>query len=423
MAAKSWLPKLSGLRRFLEQERAVFAAAPILLIQSQPLISADTTKKNKNDNLAVSNACRHVQFLLSQQMGLHIVMVEHPTSYVYPTSDNVNKAIDLCRRVGAETVVGVGSGSAMDLAKAVVQTQQNDENSNSNSSQRNKDQSLSNLILVPATYGGVLAAATSHSLLLDTAEEALTVFPSQQQQQSLGTAVSCHVALEESMMDDSRQTNALFASIAIALHVLLSCHGQSNSRLLSSNNNGNDATDDAETALWVVQNALACLNNNDVDHGPKKHDLAVQIVATAGTLVKYGLPHEDTERSIPLALAASLIPEHFSEYDPVTFMASLVSAMLEIYCTATAATSSSSSSSLPSSIVLLTPDLVDQIRQHCLDTTNTNTNTNAASPPRIVTTAPVEALIQSVRDNQALWNCIDASDKILDRALEQHCLA
>jgi hypothetical protein len=42
--------------------------------------------------------------------------------------------------------------------------------------------------------------------------------------------------------------------------------------------------------------------------------------------------------------------------------------------------------------------------------------------PRIVTTEPVETLLASVHENQALWNCLDVSDKVLVRALEQHLL-
>jgi hypothetical protein len=34
----------------------------------------------------------------------------------------------------------------------------------------------------------------------------------------------------------------------------------------------------------------------------------------------------------------------------------------------------------------------------------------------------METLLASIRENQALWNCLDASDAVLVRALEQHCL-
>jgi hypothetical protein len=450
-AAKTWLPKLAGLRRFLEQERATFAAAPILLIQSQPLVvtktvgtstattsaaaAATNSKKNKiikNESLAVSNACRYVQFLLSQQLGLRTVTVEHPTSYVYPTQVDVDRAMDLCRRVGAETVVGVGSRSAMDLAKAVMQTQltqsqiHNQIETNPAASKRGSsinEASFRNLILVPATFGGVLAAAaSSHSLLLDTAEEALIVYPPyQQQQQSLIPEVvtTTSVALEENMLDGSRRTDALLASIAISLQVL------------GRKQEGGGDDDDAQKALWVIQSAVACLDHeNDgtkessslsssSDSGPEQHELAVRTVATTGTLISYGLQQHD--RSLPLALAACLIPKHFSEHNSVTFMASLLPAMLEIYC-GTAGTTSSNSSTTAATETSKNADkllslelddgLLNQIRQHC-----------HVRAPRIVTTEPIETLLASIHENQALWNCIDVSDKVLVRALEQHLLA
>jgi hypothetical protein len=457
-AAKTWLPKLAGLRRYLEQERAIFAAAPILLIQSQPLVvttnvgtstaATNSKKKNKiikNESLAVSNACRHVQFLLSQQLGLRTVTVEHPTSYVFPTQVDVDRAMDLCRRVGAETVVGVGSRSAMDLAKAVsMQTQTAQSQSSHNPIETNPAASTSkrgssmnevsfrNLILVPATFGGVLAAAaTSHSLLLDTAEEALTVYPTyqqqQQQQQSLITDVvtTTSVALEENMLDGSRRTDALLASIAISLQVL----GR------KQEGAGGDDNDDAQKALWVIQSAVACLNHESdgtkessslsssssssssdkhpppTNGGPEQHDLAVRTVATAGTLISYGLQQHD--RSLPLALAACLIPKHFSEHNSVTFMASLLPAMLEIYCGTTAG-STETSKNADNVLLSLEHDdrLMHQLRQHC-----------HVSAPRIVTTEPIETLLASVHENQALWNCLDVSDKVLVRALEQHLLA
>jgi hypothetical protein len=74
----------------------------------------------------------------------------------------------------------------VDLTKAVLQTQtqsQTQTHTETNSAARQDssagDEALRhNLILVPAMFGGVLAAAaTSHSLLLDAAEEVLTIYP------------------------------------------------------------------------------------------------------------------------------------------------------------------------------------------------------------------------------------------------------
>jgi hypothetical protein len=352
-------------------------------------------------------------------MGLRTVTVEHPVSYAYPTSTDVDRAMDLLQRVGAETVVGVGSSSAMDLAKAVMQSSQSQTQSQSSScssSQGSSSQS-GNLILVPATYGAVLTAgASSHSLLLDTAEEALTVYPPYQSQQqsdhgggvtSTSTTTITSVALEATMLDDSRRTNALLASIAIALPVW-------SARSTAGVGGGQD---DAATALGVIQNAVACLNKNDdandANGGDNKqhthnHELAVRTVATAGTLMSYGLDQQGhMERSIPLALAACLIPKHFSEHNQVTFMASLLPAMLYMYLS----DDNSDIDNSDSQLLCLDELTQQQIRQHCL-----------VSTPRMVTTEPMETLMASIRENQALWNCLDARDATLVQALKQHCL-
>jgi hypothetical protein len=100
---------------------------------------------------------------------------------------------------------------------------------------------------------------------------------------------------------------------------------------------------------------------------------------------------------MPLALATCLIPDHFSEHNLVTFMTSLLPAMLDMYCGSSGSDSESDSKlcflldeqqqQQQAELQLLTP----QIRQHCLQTA-----------PRIVTTEPIETLLASIRENQAL---------------------
>jgi hypothetical protein len=141
------------------------------------------------------------------------------------------------------------------------------------------------------------------------------------------------------MLDGSCLTNAVLASIAIGLQVL--GRGQE----------GDDAN--AQKALWVIQNAVACLNHesddtnesssSSLDHppnGPEQHDLAVRTVATVGTLILHGLQQHD--RSVPLALV------------PNTFRAQLrhvhgesATAQKEIYCGSTSSTYRDSSGKCP----------------------------------------------------------------------------
>jgi glycerol dehydrogenase-like iron-containing ADH family enzyme len=60
-------------------------------------------------------------------------------------------------KVTVTTILAVGSGAAMDLTKAVLQ------------------KGYGKGILVPSTYGAIIASTSSHAMLLDTTEEALVV--------------------------------------------------------------------------------------------------------------------------------------------------------------------------------------------------------------------------------------------------------
>jgi hypothetical protein len=91
-------------------------------------------------------------------------------------------------------------------------------------------------------------------------------------------------------------------------------------------------------------------------------------------------------------------------------MASLLPAMLDMYCDSTYSDSDGSTNS--QSDLWLDPEWIQQIRQYYQHPTS----------PRIFTTEPMETLLASIRENQAIWNCLDASDAVLVRALEQHCL-
>jgi hypothetical protein len=366
-SARTILHKTSGLRRYLEQERATFVASPVLLIQSQPAVAAAGDDDKKHYNTAVDSACRHVQHLL-QAANLRTVATAQTLKYAYPTASDIQHLTDLCRRVGASTVVGVGSGTAMDLAKAVVQSIGGRDISSSNRG-RNAA-AFEQLVLVPATATATMAAAMSHSLLLNAAEEALTVYPPDSQ--SLQEIPTVQVVLEPTLVDDSRQTKALYASLAIGLDCLT-----------------RDPTN--ELAITMIRNSLACLEFSDATE-ESHHELVQETLTTAGGLISYGL--ENDVRSVPMALAASLTPTLFTEHDIVAFMASLLPALVEQVDLAS---------------ILGIAD-------------SSNLEKQLAAAPRIITTETLETLLTTVRDNHLLWNCIDDRNDGLTKALKEHLL-
>jgi len=155
-------PGIKNLKSYLQSELNVLRWAPVLLISSNAGASSSKLKP-------VADSCQWVQFTLGQQFSMRTV----PTtiSLAFPTKDSLDQTLELMQRTGASSVVSVGSGAAMDLGKAVQATLGS-----------STDAKKTPLILVPTTYGGVLAAGVSHSLFLDGDEETLVPLPRSHQE-------------------------------------------------------------------------------------------------------------------------------------------------------------------------------------------------------------------------------------------------
>eukprot|EP00593_Proboscia_inermis_P010925 CAMPEP_0171325192 /NCGR_PEP_ID=MMETSP0816-20121228/116649_1 /TAXON_ID=420281 /ORGANISM="Proboscia inermis, Strain CCAP1064/1" /LENGTH=315 /DNA_ID=CAMNT_0011824297 /DNA_START=330 /DNA_END=1278 /DNA_ORIENTATION=+ len=155
-------PGIKNLKSYLQSELNVLRWAPVLLISSNAGASSSKLKP-------VADSCQWVQFTLGQQFSMRTV----PTtiSLAFPTKDSLDQTLELMQRTGASSVVSVGSGAAMDLGKAVQATLGS-----------STDAKKTPLILVPTTYGGVLAAGVSHSLFLDGNEETLVPLPRSHQE-------------------------------------------------------------------------------------------------------------------------------------------------------------------------------------------------------------------------------------------------
>ena len=101
--------------------------------------------KDLKDELEISKAFVIATSSMDQDKVNHVFdntridTVMHVDSFVDPTEESVNKAIELFKQSGANTIIGIGGGSVIDLAKAVVYF--------------NLD-NRPNLMLVPTTYAG-----------------------------------------------------------------------------------------------------------------------------------------------------------------------------------------------------------------------------------------------------------------------------
>lgn len=383
-AASSTIRGLKSLSAFLQQERARFTATPMLLITSS---AGDSGTNNKR--AAVEATIRHTQFLLQQKLGFRTVLVA-PVAHAVPTLADVQAAAGLAHRVGAGTIAAIGSGAAMDLAKAL----------SSATFSASQKPLCDELVLIPATYGACLAATSPHAMLLDpVVEEAILVHAmatatTTTHQPSLTLAVPepelFHGSVSSSLRTDNADDHALLAAIAIALD----CQFQGTSD---------------ETIRPFLEQAIQCLEQKKTNKGDNDnhahHEAITDVMTAAGRAVSFGLPGEDP-RSIPLAMAAALMPATFPEHSATAIMASFVPSLLR----AIVQHQQTNENHAQTTHAPLPSALLDRLSQ------------TLSSVPTLVTNETRSALLSHIHTNQMLWNCRDAPDADLRAMLNNHLL-
>eukprot|EP00546_Thalassionema_frauenfeldii_P012255 CAMPEP_0178920472 /NCGR_PEP_ID=MMETSP0786-20121207/15025_1 /TAXON_ID=186022 /ORGANISM="Thalassionema frauenfeldii, Strain CCMP 1798" /LENGTH=315 /DNA_ID=CAMNT_0020594545 /DNA_START=78 /DNA_END=1025 /DNA_ORIENTATION=- len=237
------------IQSFLQQEQSTLCQSPILVISSG-------TKKSG------TTFTQQVEFYGQQAMGLSMI----PTITIdsaYPIQQqHVPQILQLQQRTGATTLMGVGSGVAIDLAKSV-------------------SQNFEQCYLVPATDAALFAASSHCSMLLDNQEETIVTKPVNITKDITNTTI---VTLEEEEIVPHADTKAACQSI------LLDSESPSSNEVLDSL-----LSKDATHWDWIQATA------------PHLQD------GTTGS----------NRRSIPLALSCSLIPPMFSSAHVLTFWAAL----------------------------------------------------------------------------------------------------
>jgi hypothetical protein len=323
------------LRTFLQSQRSSLSKAPILIISSRA--GVDETRVP-----SVDHACRKAQFLTSMEMGLKTV--QSNVSSAFPTTSQVQAQIDLLTRTGAKTILGVGSGAAMDLTKAVLQ------------------KCNGKGILVPSTYGAIIASTSSHAILLDTTEEALVVPDNSLESDDTS------VVIETDELANTHGKVAAWACLAIGMDSLYR-RGPDN--------------DQGKRLLQQGLNAL-----EDESHLP-------EALVSAGKALDFGV--NDHLRSAPLALATSLIPPCFPSASVITMFASLLPGILQVSSGTTC-------------------DLETQVRNAFQDSTS-NVPSLASLVVHSDAAQPVHTLLSHVRSNQALYKGLDVHDDVLEAIL------
>ncbi|KAL3945538.1 MAG: hypothetical protein SGBAC_000362 [Bacillariaceae sp.] len=342
---------LNAFRRFLQEEAPTLRQAPILVIASEP--ADDHLRPLK----AVEDACKAVNFVLTQEMGLRTV--QSTISAAFPTTSDLEQRLELIRRTGASSVVGVGAGAAIDLSKVLPH-----------------EKSIEHLMLVPCTSAAMVAASSSHSLLLDNADETLIPSPS-----VLGTPQTTTniISLESSYVASAELSHVLYATLAI---VLDAGYRKSSHPILAE----------------VVRNLVQVLENPDRDFD---HDTSTELLYQAGKLLSYGLGQED--RSVPIALSSSLIPTIFPHVHALTFFASLLPGICELVIEQNH--EDDDFAKLVQLVKSISPESIPQLA------VLNDAGLDGFSVP--------DMSLSHIQSNQARWKSFDVPNKVLLQILEQ----
>lgn len=353
MASKKVLlpPGIKSLRRFIQQNAGTLMRSPVLVVSSEPAYQESGLS-------SVDESCKLVQFTLAQQFGLRTV--SSTVSSAFPTLQDVEQRIELVRRTGASSVVAVGSGAAMDLGKALASAI-----------------SLDQMILVPSTYGAVMASSSSHSLFLNPAEETLVPVPSLNSEPQTSDASKKTIApLDAKLIAPADNSYVLFASLVFLLDA---CHRKSDNPLL-------------EETLLLIEKYLFEESDQALSH-----EDAMTLLHRSGEISSFGLESEN--RSIPVAMASSLIPQIFPHVHILTFFASLLPGM----CHA-----------------------VDTNQYESADRIRTRLSDIEAAIPRLHVTdeelsgfSVPDLAMSHFQTNQALWKSLDVPDRTLISILQQ----
>ena len=335
----------SPLRSVLKTKLSSLKQSPMIIICSKP---ANEEMVEKHIGSVVQKATFHAS------MEFNLKVVSSTISSAFPTISDVDRCMEMAQRAGAGTVLAVGSGVCIDLAKIVVSQYPCDE-----------------LILVPATSGGILASTTDRALLLDTHEE--TLCSANQREPTTTKAQATTLVIDDITHHKYAQQSAL----AIAIDALWA-HTRSHD-------------DDPASQITATTTVQLALDGN-----------LTGALLSAGPLLSYGNNTTNNknkgqkERSPILTLATSLIPTVYSNSHIMEFWASTLPGQINNYGMPTAG--------------MLTEQYVDRLKQV------------QAECPKLAEMSmenlPLSKLMEYIRDNQALWNTADVSDAVLEAVLE-----
>jgi hypothetical protein len=337
-----------------------------------------------------------VHFTLQQEYGLRVI--DTKISSGYPTTHDITQRIELLQRTSGHgstpTIIGVGSRPAMDLTKAIQTTLI--ENNHANSVPRT--------ILIPSTYGGIVASGSSHSLILDSTEETLVPIPSSSTSSSSNTTttttttngiVGVIAPMETKYMeplDETKYNINLYACTAIVLDAV---YRKSTNPILGS----------------LIDTLIQELSDQNQPSSSTSSKLLsiTKLLYDSGSVLSYGLMNDD--RSIPIALASSLIPRLFPEMHPLSFFASLVPGLCHVVQKQKQSTTTTRGNSNNNSKQINL--LISILREEKRRTMPLQLPTLIVQDESLKGFSIPDMALSHIRSNQAVWNCYDVPDDTL----------
>jgi len=221
----------------------------------------------------------------------------------------VQESLDLARRAGAQLVIGIGSGAAIDLAKAVAAI--------------NPDNAME-VILSPATLGASMASTSDDSLILSTEEEALLPLSSAFDEKLTYRKVPTTILVNENdiVVADAQNSSPLqnkvvsyhhnplahgaIASLTIALDSAL--------YLSEKNDCGHLLEEYNDIIHHTIQQAIGALHeqpncsNDSVCPSKSRKLYTINATLHSGKLLNLGNYKDSTRcRSAPISIASSLL--------------------------------------------------------------------------------------------------------------------
>jgi len=221
----------------------------------------------------------------------------------FPTYQKVSEAMALAHRAGVgSTIIGVGSGPAMDLAKAL-----------SAELSRGDD---GKLILAPATLGGMYAASSPTTILLDTHEEMLLPsFGGFKAEIAYDGKYFAHTPL--CSFNDVSLAHVAAALLTITLDL---------ARVIDESGANDDKNKSAQM-LSVASTFASVLQSATITTKDKVNLSEVQQELLQAILQLNAL--QTNEETIPQTLVNALLPTYFPQNHIFTYIASMLPGVCE----------------------------------------------------------------------------------------------